>query len=250
FRIKLTCNRKQPIKQKYHEIHAKKDVKTKKVLFEIICNTICRRVKTELLTYMKSYIRWNTQWMPSVESPSLRMVWYGGTKVYCTTRKVYCTTRKYTVRPEKYSIRPEKYSIRPEKYTVRPEKYIVRPESILYDQKNEVRINHNLIKPYNVADIKPFVEQLFEEMNAVNFHFHNHRPWWHQLNEKYQQNREMFLSLAMDTMVTSFELLHFWIEKEQCAAAYRLIYMKILCMLKIEKHAHTPLSFQQNATLP
>ncbi|KAI9576604.1 hypothetical protein GQX74_010586, partial [Glossina fuscipes] len=73
--------------------------------------------------------------------------------------KVYCTTRKYTVRPEKYSIRPEKY-------TVRPEKYIIRPESILYDQKNEVRINHNLIKPYNVADIKPFVEQLFEEMNA------------------------------------------------------------------------------------
>uniref|UniRef100_A0A1A9ZYI5 2-hydroxyacyl-CoA lyase n=1 Tax=Glossina pallidipes TaxID=7398 RepID=A0A1A9ZYI5_GLOPL len=49
------------------------------------------------------------------------------------------------------------------------------------------------------ADIKPFVEQLFEEMNAVNFHFDNNRQWWQQLNEKCQQNREMFLSLAMDT---------------------------------------------------
>uniref|UniRef100_A0A1B0B213 Uncharacterized protein n=1 Tax=Glossina palpalis gambiensis TaxID=67801 RepID=A0A1B0B213_9MUSC len=36
-------------------------------------------------------------------------------------------------------------------------------------------------------------------MNTANFHFDNHRPWWHQLNEKCQQNREMFLSLAMDT---------------------------------------------------
>uniref|UniRef100_A0A1A9W0X6 2-hydroxyacyl-CoA lyase n=1 Tax=Glossina brevipalpis TaxID=37001 RepID=A0A1A9W0X6_9MUSC len=49
------------------------------------------------------------------------------------------------------------------------------------------------------ADIKPFTEQLFEEMNAVNFHFDDDRPWWQQLKQKCQQNREILLSLALNS---------------------------------------------------
>uniref|UniRef100_A0A1B0C4G6 2-hydroxyacyl-CoA lyase n=1 Tax=Glossina palpalis gambiensis TaxID=67801 RepID=A0A1B0C4G6_9MUSC len=55
------------------------------------------------------------------------------------------------------------------------------------------------------ANVAIRAEQLFEEMNAVNFHFDNNREWWYQLNEQCQQKGE--ISFFSNGYVTSFELL-------------------------------------------
>ncbi|XP_037948727.1 2-hydroxyacyl-CoA lyase 1 [Teleopsis dalmanni] len=46
------------------------------------------------------------------------------------------------------------------------------------------------------SDIKPFAEQLFEQMNAVNFHFSNENPWWQQLATKCAQNKEAVQTMS------------------------------------------------------
>uniref|UniRef100_A0A1B0BAL3 Uncharacterized protein n=1 Tax=Glossina palpalis gambiensis TaxID=67801 RepID=A0A1B0BAL3_9MUSC len=69
-----------------------------------------------------------------------------------------------------------------------------RPDICAEELKNSPKITVAI-----QANIKTFIEQFFEEVNAENFHFDNNQQWWHQLNGKCQQNHEMFLSLAMDT---------------------------------------------------
>lgn len=49
------------------------------------------------------------------------------------------------------------------------------------------------------ADIKPFAEQIFEQMNAINFRFSNDNEWWNVLSTKCRQNREAVHQMAMNT---------------------------------------------------
>lgn len=49
------------------------------------------------------------------------------------------------------------------------------------------------------SDIKPFAEQLFEQMNAVNFEIQSENPWWVELANKCKSNREQVRSMALDT---------------------------------------------------
>lgn len=49
------------------------------------------------------------------------------------------------------------------------------------------------------SDIKPFAEQIFEQMNAVNFRFNNTEPWWKELSAKCEKNRETVQAMAKNT---------------------------------------------------
>ncbi|XP_013119363.1 2-hydroxyacyl-CoA lyase 1 [Stomoxys calcitrans] len=49
------------------------------------------------------------------------------------------------------------------------------------------------------ADIRPFAEQIFEQMNAINFRFSNDNDWWQVLSSKCRQNREAVHQMAMNT---------------------------------------------------
>lgn len=49
------------------------------------------------------------------------------------------------------------------------------------------------------SDIKPFTEQLFEQMNARNFHLKADDPWWQMLRNKCEQNRTIVRRMANDT---------------------------------------------------
>lgn len=49
------------------------------------------------------------------------------------------------------------------------------------------------------ADIRPFAEQLFEQMNAVNFRFGYEQDWWKQLAAKCKQNRDTVQQMSLNT---------------------------------------------------
>ncbi|KAI8038860.1 hypothetical protein M5D96_008773 [Drosophila gunungcola] len=49
------------------------------------------------------------------------------------------------------------------------------------------------------ADIRPFAEQLFEQMNAVNFRFGYEQDWWKQLAVKCKQNRDTVQKMSLNT---------------------------------------------------
>lgn len=48
------------------------------------------------------------------------------------------------------------------------------------------------------SDIKPFTEQLFEQMNATNYHLKSDDPWWEMLRNKCEQNRTIVQRMAND----------------------------------------------------
>ncbi|XP_034103595.1 2-hydroxyacyl-CoA lyase 1 [Drosophila nasuta] len=49
------------------------------------------------------------------------------------------------------------------------------------------------------ADIRPFAEQLFEQMNAVNFRFGYEQDWWKQLAAKCKHNRDTVQQMSLNT---------------------------------------------------
>ncbi|CAD7089581.1 unnamed protein product [Hermetia illucens] len=49
------------------------------------------------------------------------------------------------------------------------------------------------------ADINPFVEHLFEQLNAVNFNFSDNSDWWKLLKEQCYKNKTTIRSMAMTT---------------------------------------------------
>ncbi|XP_075165676.1 2-hydroxyacyl-CoA lyase [Haematobia irritans] len=49
------------------------------------------------------------------------------------------------------------------------------------------------------SDIKPFAEQIFEQMNAINYRFANDNEWWQVLSAKCRQNRDAVQQMAMNT---------------------------------------------------
>lgn len=80
----------------------------------------------------------------------------------------------------------------------RAPRYDEKVKIIQVDLCAEELHNSNLSSVAIQSDIKPFVEHLFDQLNAVNYNFSSQNDWWRELNVKCKKNRETVMEMALN----------------------------------------------------